>query len=110
MIKRVEVNYRGIFQKNLGKKIGSDIVMIASRMGQTGILQRSLQRLAGEKRDSLQVFRFRFARSRQRRSWKRNAAPSSRSTRPTSPSCSTIRCARASNPGDGTACGRSTRG
>src|SRR5206468_11370351 len=34
MIKRVEVNYRGIFQKNLGKKIGSDIVMIASRMGQ----------------------------------------------------------------------------
>lgn len=33
MIKRVEVNYRGIFQKNLGKKIGSDIVMIASRMG-----------------------------------------------------------------------------
>ena len=35
MIKRVEVNYRGIFQKNLAKKIGSDIVMIASRMGQT---------------------------------------------------------------------------
>src|SRR6266540_1396130 len=35
MIKRVEVNYRGIFQKNLGKKIGSDIVMIASRMGRT---------------------------------------------------------------------------
>ena len=34
MIKRVEVNYRGIFQKNLAKKIGSDIVMIASRMGQ----------------------------------------------------------------------------
>src|SRR6266536_2529569 len=34
MIKRVEVNYRGIFQKNLGKKIGSDIVMIASRMCQ----------------------------------------------------------------------------
>jgi pyruvate ferredoxin oxidoreductase delta subunit len=33
MIKRVEVNYRGIFQKNLGKFIGSDIVMIASRMG-----------------------------------------------------------------------------
>lgn len=33
MIKRVEVNYRGIFQKNLGKYIGSDIVMIASRMG-----------------------------------------------------------------------------
>jgi pyruvate ferredoxin oxidoreductase delta subunit len=34
MIKRVEINYRGIFQKNLAKKIGSDIVMIASRMGQ----------------------------------------------------------------------------
>jgi pyruvate ferredoxin oxidoreductase delta subunit len=33
MIKRVEVNYRGIFQKNLGKYIGSDIVMIASSMG-----------------------------------------------------------------------------
>jgi pyruvate ferredoxin oxidoreductase delta subunit len=33
MIKRVEVNYRGIFQKSLGKYIGSDIVMIASRMG-----------------------------------------------------------------------------
>ncbi len=33
MIKRVEVNYRGIFQKNLGKYIGSDIVMIATSMG-----------------------------------------------------------------------------
>ncbi len=33
MIKRVEVNYRGIFQKNLGKYIGSDLVMIATRMG-----------------------------------------------------------------------------
>ncbi|MBI4502294.1 MAG: (4Fe-4S)-binding protein [Gemmatimonadetes bacterium] len=33
MIKRVEVNYRGIFQKSLGKYLGSDIVMIASRMG-----------------------------------------------------------------------------
>lgn len=33
MIKRVEVQYRGIFQKNLGKYIGGDIVMIASRMG-----------------------------------------------------------------------------
>jgi pyruvate ferredoxin oxidoreductase delta subunit len=33
MIKRVEVNYRGIFQKTLGKYIGSDIVMIATRMG-----------------------------------------------------------------------------
>ncbi|HEY8477994.1 MAG TPA: 4Fe-4S dicluster-binding protein [Chloroflexota bacterium] len=36
MIKRVEVNYRGIFQKTLAKKIGSDIVLIASRMGQVG--------------------------------------------------------------------------
>ena len=35
MIKRLEVNYRGIFQKNLAKKIGSDIVMIASSMGRT---------------------------------------------------------------------------
>ena len=33
MIKRVEVQYRGIFQKTLGKYIGSDIVQIASRMG-----------------------------------------------------------------------------
>ena len=36
MIKRVEVNYRGIFQKNLAKQIGGDIVMIASRMGKVG--------------------------------------------------------------------------
>jgi pyruvate ferredoxin oxidoreductase delta subunit len=36
MIKRIEVNYRGIFQKTLGKHIGSDIVMIASRMGRVG--------------------------------------------------------------------------
>src|SRR5829696_6013573 len=35
-IKRVELNYRGIFQKNLAKRIGGDIVMIASRMGQIG--------------------------------------------------------------------------
>src|SRR5262245_48556688 len=33
MIKRVEVNYRGIFQRTLGKYIGGDIVQIASRMG-----------------------------------------------------------------------------
>jgi len=33
MIKRVEINYRGIFQKNLGKYIGSDIVLIASSEG-----------------------------------------------------------------------------
>src|SRR5207244_9562602 len=36
MIKRVEINYRGIFQKNLAKKIGGDIVIIATRMGQVG--------------------------------------------------------------------------
>src|SRR5919197_5968688 len=36
MIKRVEVNYRGIFQKNLAKRIGGDIVVIASRMGKVG--------------------------------------------------------------------------
>ena len=36
MIKRVEINYRGIFQKNLAKKIGGDIVIIASRMGKVG--------------------------------------------------------------------------
>ena len=33
MIKRVEVQYRGVFQKSLGKYIGGDIVQIASRMG-----------------------------------------------------------------------------
>ncbi len=37
MIKRVEINYRGIFQKNLAKKIGNDIVIIASRMGRIGM-------------------------------------------------------------------------
>jgi pyruvate ferredoxin oxidoreductase delta subunit len=36
VIKRVEINYRGIFQKNLAKKIGGDIVLIATRMGQVG--------------------------------------------------------------------------
>jgi pyruvate ferredoxin oxidoreductase delta subunit len=36
MIKRVEINYRGIFQKNLAKRIGGDIVIIASRMGKVG--------------------------------------------------------------------------
>lgn len=36
MIKRVEINYRGIFQKSLAKKIGSDIVIIATKMGQVG--------------------------------------------------------------------------
>ena len=33
MFKRVEINYRGIFQKNLAKKIGSDIAIIATHMG-----------------------------------------------------------------------------
>lgn len=36
MIKRVEINYRGIFQKNLAKRIGGDIIVIASRMGKVG--------------------------------------------------------------------------
>ena len=36
MIKRVEINYRGIFQKNLAKRIGGDIVIIATRMGRVG--------------------------------------------------------------------------
>src|SRR2546427_4903762 len=36
VIKRVEVNYRGIFQKTLGKRIGGDIVLIASRMRRVG--------------------------------------------------------------------------
>ena len=48
MIKRVEVNYRGIFQKNLGKKIGSDIVMIASRMGRKAFRPVLLRVEAGE--------------------------------------------------------------
>jgi pyruvate ferredoxin oxidoreductase delta subunit len=33
VIKRVEINYRGVFQKNLGKYIGRDIVSIASSEG-----------------------------------------------------------------------------
>ena len=110
MIKRVEVNYRGIFQKNLGKKIGSDIVMIASRMGQKAFSNGRYSDSPERNGIPVQVFRFCFARISPRRNWKRNAAPSSRSTRPTSRSCSTTRCARASSPGDGTACGRSTRG
>jgi pyruvate ferredoxin oxidoreductase delta subunit len=36
VIKQVEVNYRGIFQKTLGKRIGSDIAIIATHMGQVG--------------------------------------------------------------------------
>ncbi|MBI3976971.1 MAG: 4Fe-4S binding protein [Chloroflexi bacterium] len=36
MIKRVEINYRGIFQKTLAKRLGGDIVIIATRMDQVG--------------------------------------------------------------------------
>ena len=36
MIKRIEVIYRGIFQKTLAKRLGSDIVVIATRMGKVG--------------------------------------------------------------------------
>jgi pyruvate ferredoxin oxidoreductase delta subunit len=36
MIKRVEIQYRGIFQKNLARKLGGDIVLIATRMGRVG--------------------------------------------------------------------------
>ena len=109
MIKRVEVNYRGIFQKNLGKKIGSDIVMIASRMGQKA-----------------------FSNSRYSDSPERNGIPCKyfAFVSPDLPEeeleaeCGakleideanisvvwTTRCARASSPGVGTACVRSTRG
>ena len=83
MIKRVEVNYRGIFQKNLGKKIGSDIVMIASRMGRrlspTGAT--ATRRSATGSRASTSLS---FRRTCRRRSWRPNAAPSWTSTRPTS--------------------------
>ena len=36
LIKRIEINYRGIFQKNLAKRIGSDIVYVAHSAGKTG--------------------------------------------------------------------------
>lgn len=36
MIRRLEINYRGVFQKTLAKRIASDVVMIATRMGQVG--------------------------------------------------------------------------
>ena len=80
-----------------GQKIGSDIVMIASRMGQKAF-QQSLQRFAGKTGFPVNISLL-FLRISPRKSWKPNAAPSSRSMRPTSPSCSTIRCARASSPG-----------
>jgi pyruvate ferredoxin oxidoreductase delta subunit len=37
MIRRVEINYRGIFQKTLARRVGGDIVLIAHRMGQVGL-------------------------------------------------------------------------
>jgi pyruvate ferredoxin oxidoreductase delta subunit len=36
MIRRVEINYRGVFQKNLARKLGSDLVRIAARTGKVG--------------------------------------------------------------------------
>jgi pyruvate ferredoxin oxidoreductase delta subunit len=33
MIRRVEINYRGVFQKTLARKLGSDLVRIAARTG-----------------------------------------------------------------------------
>jgi len=36
MIRRVEINYRGIFQKTLARNLASDLVRIASRMGKVG--------------------------------------------------------------------------
>jgi pyruvate ferredoxin oxidoreductase delta subunit len=36
MIRRVEINYRGVFQKTLARRLGSDLVRIASRMGKVG--------------------------------------------------------------------------
>jgi len=36
MIKRVEINYRGVFQKTLGRKIGGDLVLIARRLDKVG--------------------------------------------------------------------------
>ena len=36
MIKRVEINYRGVFQKTLGRRIGGDLVLIARRLDKVG--------------------------------------------------------------------------
>lgn len=36
MIKRIEIIYRGIFQKTLAKRLGGDLVVIATRMGKGG--------------------------------------------------------------------------
>jgi pyruvate ferredoxin oxidoreductase delta subunit len=36
MIRRVEINYRGIFQKTLARNLASDLVRIASRTGKVG--------------------------------------------------------------------------
>ena len=109
MIKRVEINYRGIFQKNLGKKIGSDIVLIASRMGQIGVFKRAVQRFARAQRHPLQVLRLCFpgprrgrARSGVRRQARhRRGQHLGRARRHDG--------AKASSPGDGTASAPSTK-
>ena len=36
MIKRVEINYRGVFQKSLARRIGSDVVLVARRLDKVG--------------------------------------------------------------------------
>jgi pyruvate ferredoxin oxidoreductase delta subunit len=36
VIKRVEINYRGIFQKTLARRIGGDLVLIARRLDKVG--------------------------------------------------------------------------
>jgi pyruvate ferredoxin oxidoreductase delta subunit len=36
MIKRVEINYRGVFQKTLARRIGGDLVLIARRLDKVG--------------------------------------------------------------------------
>ena len=71
MIKRVEVNYRGIFQKNLGKKIGSDIVMIASRMGQKAFSNSRYSDSPERNGIPVQIFRFCFSGPRRGRAGSR---------------------------------------
>ncbi|MGQ9598490.1 MAG: 4Fe-4S dicluster-binding protein [Anaerolineae bacterium] len=36
MIRRIEINYRGVFQKTLARRLASDLVRIAARTGQVG--------------------------------------------------------------------------
>ena len=108
MIKRVEVNYRGIFQKNLGKKIGSDIVMIASRMGQKAFSNGRYS--DSPERNGIPCKYFAFVSpDLPEEELKPNAAPSSRSTRRTFRSSWMTRCARASSLGDGMAFARSMK-